>query len=153
MTAGILLTASVIVALVVTLYRLFGESMSKLTEQALAHNEDGRRLKLRSLGMFKKGNKIYNLNCYYLDKHNNLYSRNSSSWEIDPKRGYDILKCSNGSRDGSGRIVNSLRTGLGTKVTIPRNYLEYGHLETPVLRFKVKEVAGGRKFNILSREF
>lgn len=111
---------------------------------------NGEELHVRAIGNFRSpSNRVYVLSMYYVDRDNNLYSRNRSTWELSPRRGHDILKCSNGARDGSGRITNSIYTSGGAKVTIPRNAIEFNKLHTPIEKFIVKPMVKGRKLTLL----
>lgn len=85
-------------------------------------------LKLATLGPYYRPlkNDFVNLKQYFIDKNNNLYSMNLDTWELDRKKGKDILKCSNDclSRDGL-EIVNSLRAMNRKKVTIRRSSFDF----------------------------
>ena len=48
-------------------------------------------IELSSLGYISRAGNIYDMSHYYLDITGQLYSRNSSSWEINRKSGKDIL--------------------------------------------------------------
>ncbi|MAD98960.1 MAG: hypothetical protein Unbinned200contig1002_30 [Prokaryotic dsDNA virus sp.] len=77
------------------------------------------KLELMSLGWVQTPSGMRNLQHYYLDKKGDLYSTNPLTWENRPKRG-NFLKCSDNAVDKQGNIVNSLRTTMGTKVTLRR---------------------------------
>lgn len=87
-----------------------------------------------------RGNE-FDLSEYCVDKNNQLYSVNSYTWELDRKKGKDILKCSNMSTDNSGYIVNSLRDTNGNKVTIRRDDISFDLLskKRPKLKLIVKK--------------
>lgn len=89
---------------------------------------DRDKLELVSLGNFTHNNLTYDLRHYYVDRQNNLYSRNALSWEINRKNGKDILICSDNSFSKSGTMVNTFRTVGGAKVTIPRHRLSFNKL-------------------------
>lgn len=83
----------------------------------------------------------FNLSEYCVDKDNQLYSVNAYTWELDRKKGKDILKCSNMSTDNSGYIVNSLRDTNGNKVTIRRDCISFDLLSKtrPTLKLIVSK--------------
>ncbi len=83
------------------------------------------KLVLTPLGDFTQNGKTYDLNAYFIDRNRKLYSRNLDTWEINHKKGKDILICSDGSTDNSGHIINSLRTEIGDKVTIRRSNMNF----------------------------
>lgn len=74
--------------------------------------------------------RLYDLSYYYVDKDENLYSRNPLTWEVNPVKSRDILKCSDSSVDKQGYIVNSMRSTKGWKVTIRRKNLKFEYLKS-----------------------
>lgn len=103
-------------------------------------------LELSSLGYVEHKGTIYDLQDYFLDREGQLYSRNRNTWEIDPRKDKDILICSNMSETKSGIVVNTLRTKIGEKVTIPRKEMEFKTWS--VVKLKVKPV-GKRHLKVL----
>ena len=107
-------------------------------------------LELSPLAYFEHSGKLYNLSEYFVDKKGQLYSRNRSTWEIDPRKDKDILVCSNLSTTKSGEIINTLRTPSGTKVTINRKEIKFRSWNTVKLKvtpvgtrhLKVNQVVG-----------
>lgn len=84
-------------------------------------------LELKSLGWWKQGGKVYNLREYYVDPKGQLYSRNGATWELNHRKGKDILICSNGTVNKS-RLINTLRTIGGKKVTVSRKNIHFNLL-------------------------
>lgn len=60
---------------------------------------------------------LYN---YLITDTGMLLSINTATWELDSKRGKDMLICSNGSINKQGWVHNSLRTTRGKKITVNR---------------------------------
>ena len=60
---------------------------------------------------------LYN---YLITDTGMLLSINTATWELDSKKGKDILICSNGSINKQGLVHNSLRNIRGKKITVNR---------------------------------
>ena len=134
--------AMIVLIAVATLYSLMA-ILPELMEKQLNN-----KLVVKSLGLFNHCGKDYNLNYYFIDQLGTLYSANPATWETAPKRG-NLLKCSDMSMTANGEhIVNSLRTHLGTKVTIRRNAIDFNRLKTPVVVLDVDAKKDGRHFNV-----
>ena len=71
-----------------------------------------------------------NLKQYFVDQANNLYSCNLESWELNPPKGRDILKCSDKTVNSQGEIINTMRDIYGVKVTVSRPKLNFKSLKS-----------------------
>lgn len=109
---------------------------------------DRKVLELRSLGMHKQGGKEFNLKEYFLDSEGQLYSRNGGTWELNPRKGYDILKCSNNTYS-KGDLINTLRTIGGNKVTVRRKDLNFNSLKTETVVMLIQNADSHRKFSVM----
>ena len=80
-------------------------------------------IKLYNLGNYKLPNKnvSVDLSEYYMDADGDLYSLNSYTYVT--KFGRRLYPLSNNSRSG-GKIINTLRSTLGTKVTVSREVIK-----------------------------
>ena len=136
---------NIILAVIIFTASLY--SLLVLLPNALEEHTKG-KLIVKSLGLYNHCGKDYNLNYYFIDRLGNLYSANPLTWETAPKRG-NLLKCSDMSMTVNGEhIVNSLRTVLGTKVTIRRSSIDFNKLQTPVVILDVDVKKDGRHFNV-----
>lgn len=107
-------------------------------------------LELRSVGIYNSPTKSFNLEVYYVDRCNNLYSRNPSTWELSKRKGYDILKCSNSSTNSAGYIKNSIYSKLnGNKVTLLRKNITFDTRTTPIETYVIEPKLKGRKMTLL----
>ncbi len=108
------------------------------------YSKDGRQLlKVRPIGEYTTARgTTFDLSEYCVDSNNNLYSFNPKTWELNPQKGMDTLRCSDKSLDNQGHIVNSLRDTKGNKVTIRRDYIRFnmlGWLGRPTINLVVKK--------------
>ena len=95
-------------------------------------------LRLKSLGNFTQNGRTHELGQYFIDTKGQLYSRNLDTWEVNHRQNKDLLICSNGSTNNSGEIINSLRSAVGTKVTIMRSNISWYKLNTPEIELEVE---------------
>lgn len=107
-------------------------------------------LRLKPINVHYQGSKGFDLHSYYIDENNKLYSRNPKTWEINPRKGHDILLCSDKSFNQNGDMHNTMRTTrTGRKVTVTRKSIRFNMVRNPVEVFVVKQ-ATDRKFTIVA---
>lgn len=126
-----------IVFLVTAIIYLFSNLFRQNTEETTF-------LTLAPIGLWfrpKKGD-VLDLRQYFVDKDNNLYSCNVDTWEINPTKGKDILRCSDKTLNAQGEIINTLRSTDHVKVTIRRPQLPFTSLE---------KINGSKKIAVIPR--
>jgi len=117
-------TTLIIATLLFGLSIIISNIMRKENEERLVN------LELAPIGEYTMPNlqKTVDLSRYFVDQNGNLYSSNPKTWEINSRKGKDILVCSNTALDSAGNIVNSLRGLDGKKVTLRRRDINFNSL-------------------------
>ena len=77
-----------------------------------------KRPRLFCLGSIEHNNNVYNLSAYFIDDQGTLYSKNRDTYVTEFGTYYVTL--SDGSTNKLGKVVNTMRSEDGRKVTMTR---------------------------------
>lgn len=108
-------------------------------------------IELKSVGKYTNTLGTWDLSDYYVDRMNNLYSRNLGTWEINRRLGQGMMRMSDDSLRG-GNIMNSLKTPSGYKISVDRRHIIFNKLGPDSTVYMVEASENGRKYKILAKE-